>query len=130
VAPTGDDTHEGLSWSNGSGGRTAFDGERAHTDENGDERGFDAYPFVLGGNVPVGAVTTGFEIRIRGYDGTVSAWLSPDGMAFTPEFGLTCSRKLVRGLGESSPWLTHRRRRSDAAVEVHRNGDRVRGEAA
>lgn len=41
---------------------------------------------------------------------------------------LTRSRERVQGFGEPIPWLTYRRRRSDAAGEVRRNRDRLRRE--
>ncbi len=81
MAPTDDDAHEGLSWTNGAGGRTAYDESRASTNENGDMHEYDNYPFVLGVDIPVGAVITGFEVRIRGYDGNVQVYLSHDGGA-------------------------------------------------
>lgn len=80
VAPSDDDTHAGFSWDNGYGGRIAYDGEWASATTNGEEHEYDAYGFVLGGDIPATAVITGFEVRIRGYSegstGSVSVSLS------------------------------------------------------
>ncbi|MBU1049116.1 hypothetical protein KKG90_03720, partial [Candidatus Bipolaricaulota bacterium] len=83
VAPSDNDSHEGFSWTNGSGGQTAYDGQWASTTTNGDEHEFDDYGFVLGGTIPATAVITGFEVRIRGYSdggpGSVQVALSWNG---------------------------------------------------
>jgi len=83
VAPADNDSHEGMSWSNGGGGETAYDDEWAYTSVNGDEHEYDNYGFTLGGTIPATAVITGFEVRIRGYSegstGSVQVALSHDG---------------------------------------------------
>jgi len=66
-SPSDDDSHGGMSWDNGAGGRTAYDGDLAYTTTNGQEHEFDEYGFTLGGDIPAAAVIVGFEIGIRGY---------------------------------------------------------------
>jgi len=81
-SPSDDDSHEGFSWDNGAGGRTAYDDDRAYTTTNGEEHEYDEYGFTLGGDISATAVIVGFEVRIRGYSvggGSVSVGLSPDG---------------------------------------------------
>lgn len=96
VAPSDDDGHDSFDWTNGSGGRVAYDGQWASTTLNGDEHEFDDYGFTLGGTIPVTAVITGFEVRIRGYSegsvGSVQVALSWNG-------GSTIDRQ-----AGTSPW--------------------------
>ncbi|MEW5825940.1 MAG: hypothetical protein AB1778_03840 [Candidatus Bipolaricaulota bacterium] len=108
VAPQDDDSHEGLSWDNGMGGRVAEDGEWASTDLNGDEHEFDDYPFT--GLLPIGAIITGFEVRIRGFSsggpGSVQVGLSWDGggQVDKPAGASPWTVSLPTGSGADATW--------------------------